>query len=392
MKPLFVRLVSLSLLAAINSLFIYKYSARLTSLFLPISLLSFVLFIGFYWWLLNRTVKQDALKSYLMLALIALMSIPLLILNPVLELKVDRWMMIQTFWDNFFSGSYPYAPRYTFYNQNVPAPLPYYFLFTFPFYLVREISLVTLFTLLLVVFLYQRATDRKIHLNRDIKPQAYFHATMFLLFLIVMPAFWWEVTTRSALLFNSLLILTFICYWLNDALLLQRGSLWIYAVGFGMLCGTRSVMALPLFICLVYAVRESGQVRIYAGFLFVAAIVFILPFALLYAFDPILFFQYNPLISQSLVLPYQWSVWLIIFCFFLLIFTTSFDRVIFFSGLILFAGAFLSLGYFSSQSGWNAAVFGSLCDISYFILSIPFFIASIYRELDKRESRSLLSQ
>jgi hypothetical protein len=67
------------------------------------------------------------------------------------SISVDRWSVITSFWDAVHHGEFPYAARS--HLDNVPGPLPGYFLIAYPFYLLGDIGYLAIAGCLLLCFI-----------------------------------------------------------------------------------------------------------------------------------------------------------------------------------------------------------------------------------------------
>lgn len=132
--------ISLFILLFINFIFSVKYLSRYTSYYLIISLfivLIQVLIVKKIDFIFNLLKKAKIKPIYLLI----FSSIILLLIAskvPIESLKVDRWSVITSFWDNYFSNQYVYFAKS--FDGNYPGPMPFYFVLFLPFYFLNEYS------------------------------------------------------------------------------------------------------------------------------------------------------------------------------------------------------------------------------------------------------------
>ena len=148
-KLLYLTLTFMYLL--VNAVFVLKYSIRIvTHGSLLVVLYLFAVPVVF--WLLTRLPSRIFTnRTYIaiVIAFSVFMGIVFFII-PQESLRVDRYEMIKLFWDNTFSCINPYTPRE---HTNIPGPFPCYFILALPFYLLKEIGLLSLAGFLLFSYL-----------------------------------------------------------------------------------------------------------------------------------------------------------------------------------------------------------------------------------------------
>ena len=277
------------------------------------------------------------------------------------SIDVDRWSAL-TFWsENLKNGIFPYGtPTHM---GGYASPYPVWQLFHFPFYLLGDTGYGQLFCLLVFfVFLY---------LNRK-----RMNSRAFLLLLALSPGFWWEMSVRSDLLCNMLLVYIFLSSMFYYGFWEKHRYLSALIVGL-FLC-TKMLVVIPLFIFMFpkfiqLDIKERGKV------------VLLVLAGLLIPFLPFLFGEhgilnhpeYNPILQQTR----QGNIWVVIFLLIMIVFASlkwkTMRDCFFFSGLflfllILFVGIEITL-----YNDINYTIFGDEFDISYFNVSIPFFLFCI---------------
>ena len=299
---------------------------------------------------------QRRVPFVLLLGLVSIGSIVVFQVIDVHGLRVDRRHMIDTFWSNVADGRYAYTPRP---NSNIPGPLPFYYVMALPFYLMGDIGYFTLAGLLGYAYLIWRVLG----LGKS--------AYVALLTLILSMSFLWEVTTRSTIVVNMVVILGYLLWLDRSKPISERGLILAGLVG-GLVLSTRSVVALPLLVYVVYA--YGRQRRLKDIMLLGVAMLFgfsltILPF---YLWDRVSFSLYNPLLVQS-ALSTGPVLGIVLVASLVLGWMSASQRdAIAASGLVLFVAALLSFIPTTMQIGLTGVVYGDHFDPSYFNLSMPF--------------------
>ena len=350
--------VSLSILIAVNLLFINKYLSRITEFAWAGTLLMLIIYIllragkdkitfserGYYW--MNRLI-------ILLFFIFAVISFK--IVSPE-SLIVDRWSVISTFWEAVFNRVYPYSALS--HLGNIPGPMPVYFILALPFYLVGEIGYMTIFGLLLFLLLVN-----KLKITSALKLWS-------TLFLTGSAFLWWETICRSTIFFNSVIVLACIL-WFHGREKHEGGkSFYFQAAVIGLALSTRSILAIPVIISFFAAFRrnEISMKNLIISVL-IATLIFCLTFLPVILFFPDRFPENNPFLTQSTYLmPLGLSAGFIILSAGLSLPGKSATDDIFYSGLALFitiAGYFL---FKLLENGITMAYYGSSADISYFYI------------------------
>lgn len=356
------RIISTALFVFINTLFVYKYSSRITEFSLPLSLtycvlLSVVSII--IWRAPDRIFKRSVLLSLVAVSLIVYISIFRMIKIEIVN--VDRWNIITSFLDALFSGRFPYAAR-SFHN-NIPGPFPVYFILAIPFYLIGEIGYYTLFGFLCFVYIVKKS-------YRDTKT-----GTILLILLSSSPAFLWEVSVRSTIFVNMVLFLLWVL-WVEKTDLNRRRNFLLTGIAGGLMLSTRGILALPMAAYLSFKFLKDGQwLRMFRfGVLMISGfIITLLPFAL---WDFHLFMINNPLTLQAGSLPSVITASLIGLTI-LLGKNIDLRGCYLLSGIMLFSAVALSFVLRAASFGLRESFFNSRFDISYFIFALPFVLLSM---------------
>ncbi len=352
-------LITLSL---INGLFIYKYGARIIPQAVIPAVIFCVLFPIVICYLHHRFRNRfTSQKLNIILFIYLIVSVIILIGIPIEGLNVDRWSVIDSFWQAMFNGEFPYAARSI--HDNPPGPLPVYFLLALPFHLTGEVGLLSLAGILGFYFfggLEKKDNNSKI---------------LVLLCLLLSPSIWWEIATRSTLCFNMTIIIIYLS-WAEQQYRSQKNSLLAGFIG-GLILSTRAITAVPLLAFLTFQYlrqRDLHTFIIQGAMIIFGFAVTIIPLVI---WDLSLFMKFNPITLQAgfLNLPLLLSV----FAITILVFFKTQNKTQFYQrlGIIMFLIVLVAMIKEIIISGWSQAVFGNAFDISYFILAIPFLVRGI---------------
>ena len=272
----------------INSLFVAKYSIR-GGLNPFISVSAYCLFIIISWLYFSKSKLINKLNSktvYILVTSVLCIGILFLhiIINPY-NLQVDRWSAIHNFLQNLFNGTYPYSAHT--HLGGYGSPFPVWQAFHIPFYLLGNVGLGMLFSIfLLSMFLVWWLND-------------YSKALIFIITLIISPAFWYEVAVRSDLIYNFIL-----CFIAIGFIHKKKYSIQQQSIGLGILCGlflsTRFSIVLPFAIYLFPDFIRAGikQKIIFACVAILTFIISFLPFVF-WSNNTLFFFKYNPFVLQT---------------------------------------------------------------------------------------------
>ena len=112
---------------------------------------------------------------------------------PVETLKVDRWSVISSFWDNYFGNKYVYFAKSNM--NNPPGPMPFYFILALPFYIIGELGY---FSILGIVLFFGLLNYKKLNTNLQTTALLLVCSSIFYLH---------EVICRSNIFLNSTIVL-----------------------------------------------------------------------------------------------------------------------------------------------------------------------------------------
>ncbi len=362
-KGHFINLISLSIIGIISGLYVFKYSAvyyKLPGLITAVYLLVFFIFILSLDKInLNQIFFINKRFFIFVTALLVFDAFCWVTFVPRIG-QVGRLPAIVDWLHRFFSAEFPYNSPYT------PSGFPFLFFLSIPFYFIKKVGYLEIFGLLF--FSYWIINSYRT--NKE---------TVFKIIIpLLSPVIYYELAVRGELFANMMLAITAI--FLAEKYF-QPGELnlrfFLFAILFGLVLSTRSVVGLVYAIYFLYLFRFE----IPKGIIFTlsVSIVFgltLLPFII---WDPHSFFHNGPFAIQSFLsyLP----IW-VIFIFLILSIYASWSvgdiqDVFFASGLMLFLPVLLSMIIKIIQHGFYNAVVNDIFDLSYFVFCVPFFVFAL---------------
>lgn len=352
--------ISLSVILFINFIYLNKYAARITSHFLVIALISCsTLYI--IW--LKKTViakKMNFFDKKIYLIFYFFLALSLLYTIPKETIKVDRWSVITSFWDNFFQNQYVYYARS--FDGNNPGPMPFYFIMSLPFYFLNELGLFSLVGACLLPLLFKKN-------NVD------HHFSLYFVICVFSPFYMHEVVCRSNIFSNALIIVLVIFYFFKNYNGSVKSNI-IFGIAIGCTLSTRNIFVIPYIILFIYAIKSKfinlkSAISIALIAICIFAITFI-PFAWNHISD---FLKINPFIIQSdYLLPLKYSLWFVFFSFAFGFFCKNKNDVYYYSGVLLFLTILFYHLLITSSDGFLKSFFDNGADVTYFLFCIPFFM------------------
>lgn len=355
---------SFFLFLVVNFLFAVKYTERLSSFYLIISIVLIVFYSLIWRYRSSFSFSQSKLHivNLSALTLFVICSIIVFFKMPQESLNVDRWSVISSFWDNYFSNQYVYLAKS--HLGNYPGPMPFYYVLALPFYLIGELGYFSLFGIIafLGVLKFNHVTGSK--------------QTLTIILLCSSTFFLWEVVSRSNVFLNGSLVLFSILFLFKTIekkipyLVIWNGIL------IGLMLSTRNVFVIPYIVAFLYilkfkelSIKEVTQIGI------ITILTFGLTF-LPFVYNHIEEFKVmNPFIIQSDFLMPQYLTFICVVVSSLFVFwIKSREDVYFYSGIALFLTISVYFAYHLINSGFSQSFFNSKVDISYFILSLPFLM------------------
>ncbi len=354
-KNLFLILIYLF----INFLFVYKYSARITSLYLTLSLLYsviVVLVIGFM--LQNKEKFQGLNKStfyfFIVFLLVILYTAVMFHIDP-LSTRVGRYPALYTFIHRLLNGDFPYVL-----GQNISG-FPFLFILIIPFYLIGDLGLFQIFSFVIFsIIVHEKYTQEKV-------------SYIPLLLLILSPAFLYEVVVRSELFSNMVLVV--LLFYIMERIKPVKSTKVLFLTGIlaGFLLSTRGIVLLPYLIFFIFYFRGDIKSLIFFGLS--AALGFLITFVPFLIWNKELFFANNPLLIQQSYIPNLLLAISVLLSILVAISVDSFKKIYLSITTVLFVVVFLCFILEISHISFKQGVFVSF-DISYFCFCLPYLLLS----------------
>ena len=358
------------LLAFIGFLFFYKYGIRLFD-YLPLFYLPYVaLLYVFVFHLPDGIAKKGAMGIFIILSNIALIIASIMAFKyiPVEHLDVDRWSVITNYWDAYFEGANPYSS--TSHMGNYYGSYPFYFILALPFYFIDEIGWIPVVALLVFqIFVHWRFADTQVTLS----------ALVLAIGSICLP---YEITTRSTLFANSLLVLLALQFLVDRWPQVTSNKLVLIAFIVGMLVCTRPIFGLAFLTAGIFLWRTSYSLaKIFTVGAF-SLVGLILPFAHLYVLFPDSILEHNPIsfMTTHFVPTWFYGIYLLAAVGFGLMAKEKDDIIPYTAVFLFFVVTCYALRYIILY-GWHDALLQHHIDISYFFMVVPFLIYQIVKPI-----------
>lgn len=359
---------SLGLITLYNFLFAYKYIAEQTSLGLVFTIVYILLFLGAFY--ITNRIKFKWFDSkvfyYGLLIACSLMLLLLFRYVKVESLNVDRWSVINVFWEHVFAGKYPYSAQSNM--GNYPGPLPVYFLLALPFYLIGEIGIFSITGfLLLALFMRRNLTPHK-------------SAGCLILMILSIPILW-EIAVRSTIVVNAVLFILYTS-WLLDLDMNNKKNFILSAIISGLLLSTRSILVLVFVVYGMYMLSTRlftfQQLLLWAGMVMLVLVFTILPFILIY---PHAFYKMNPLFVQTEhLLPLWFSFIFIVFAIIAGWYCKNKHNLYFAVGVVYAFFFVCYAGFNCFEYGFTQAYSGSIIDLSYGLFGFVFLLFATFKQ------------
>jgi hypothetical protein len=281
---------------------------------------------------------------------------------PQSSLAVDRWSAITSFNERLLEGKYPYEAR-THLGSRVSG-LPVVFALGLPFQCAGNVGYLQLFFLVAFAAACSRESRQRAG------------AIWPMLLLVTSPAFAWEVAVRSDLATNAIVavLFLFLCErWRHEKTTARMVGLGV--VG-GLVVSTRLVIVLPLLVYLVgyFERSERRRAAVMAGAALTTFAATLGPFVI---WDPRLFLAHNPLAWQAALAPRSVQVAAGAAAVAAGVWTEGLAAKCGAAGLIIVGTVLTAFLLSASTAGVEPALAGSLFDISYFDLALPFLLVPL---------------
>lgn len=347
--------ISLVILLFINFIFILKYSNRYSDYYILISFLiiSIQLVILKYHISIFKFLKKIKITPVLILVLFCVLLLTISNEIPLAALKIDRWSVITSFWDNYFNDLYVYNAKS--FDGNPPGPMPFYFFLMLPFYMIKEFSYVTVISIFIFYSLLKSKEDKN------------FYITIIITSVFIT----YEVVARSNIFFNSTLILLSLLYFLkNEKKSITKGII------IGLLLSTRNVYGIVYGIAFLFLLKKKKEnlkeLLLIGTIAIITFVVTFLPFTYNFMNE---FWEINPFkIQSSALLPFNYSISCILLSLAITLFIKKKEEIPFYAGISLFLTIVVYFIYWIFNIDFKTTFFDSFADITYFIFCVPFLL------------------
>ena len=351
--------MGLAIFAAVNILFLFKYSMRIDPNGIVAIAVS-AIYAAFLIYLsrcriknVNRTGVAIALASYSIIGVIILQYIPLS------QFKVDRWEIIQLFWQTAEHGGYPYSASIES-TGNMPGASPVYFLISYPFYKFNAYGLMAI-SVPWIWWFGMPGLDSSDRLKG-------------LVMICTAPSLLYEIMTRSTLWFNSMLVLVF-CVYLLNLKKWDTKTIIINAIIGGLLLNTRTIYVIPYLVIWFSMCRDRSSIRRLLLWGCTAAVTYVSAFvamALIWGATAVI--ENNPFTVQGANLYPAWFMISLVAAAIIAGILTNKDNGIFISGALMFVSTLYYLILVAARHGIFESISGSYADITYFCFCLPFLL------------------
>jgi len=363
----------------INLLFTVKYLSRYSSIgiWLGLAVLGIQILVLFYDKQRAFSKRTVTIYSYGLTLLLACFAVAVYFLINPASLNTDRWSVIDSFFTELFKGNYPYFAKSNM--GNYPGPMPFYFAVSAPFYLIGELTILSLTGYVILIFM-------------NIKNQNKTSGGGALVFLISTSIFvYWEVATRSNIFSFSIIILLALMAFVSINKDRYDKRFFFSALLTGLLLSTRAVFILPYIVIflssLIHKEIKFKSLIIYGLVSSAAFICTFLPLAFIFREE---FIVMNPFIVQSsFLMPAGYVVVFVGISIALSFCIRNESDKYFYCGISLFIPVAIYFVYQIVFNGFEKAFYQSNADISYFLFCLPFLFYFIMEQ--SKEKRQELS-
>ncbi|HLV31703.1 MAG TPA: hypothetical protein VKY57_09065 [Chitinispirillaceae bacterium] len=375
MNSKYRQIVTIILISLINFLFSFKYISRTGKFSITVfGILIFTIIPVMILLVYNNNQKiPEKIKSLLnsrylvwyLISILTIFSVAFFIIYPQNRLNLDRYEMINLFWDNLFSKKCPYCPRSEV--TNIPGPFPFYFVVAFPFYLINEIGFLSLAGVIAFILI-----------TRFSKTRSVLDSNFIILILLSSPAVIYEILGRSTIFLNSVLIL-YLLLFVQKIRLENMKIIIVTGLFTGLILSTRSFASLFILLIFVYKYKMGfiNRKTVITGlFAMVALAMTFIPVVALCKDD---FISYNPVTVQFTLVPVSYAAAVCIAALAGVLFVNRFSTFCWFTGLVCIL-LFVGHMYYWNKRGLIDAIVNNSIDVAYVSMAIPFLLYSLFQK------------
>jgi hypothetical protein len=354
---------ALTVYGLINTLFVYKYAARITSHPWITSLLYLAL-LGLLALLLYRKTElrlSPATENLVYFCMIVLFAVALSLVMSHFDpqkIRVGRYPALQDWISRLFDSEFPYN------SHTRPSGFPFLFVMAMPFYLLGDVGFFQVFTFPifagLVYFKHGEQTTNRLRC---------------ILLLVFAPVFLYEVVVRSELFSNMIMVMLYLAILEMVGRKMSLIALICLGLVGGLLLSTRGIVLLVYILVLGYFLKRKVVphglffLSVFAGFF-----VSLAPFLI---WDWSQFIELGPFSRQLSLLPFWLLALFVVSCIYCVLRIGSLRKVYSAVSFFLFAVVLVAFIIKVLDYGWHQAVLGDGFDISYFAFAVPFLLISL---------------
>jgi len=354
---------ALTIYELINVLFVYKYTSRISSQPVPISLLYLIVATLFILLLFRRaefglSLRAENIIYFSTITFLAILFTFLMFQFDPQKIRVGRYPAMHDWITRLFNCEFPYASRVK------PSGFPFLFVMAMPFYLLGDLGFFQIFSFIVFAVL--------IHLRHHQDSTNRFRC---LFLLITAPIFLYEIVVRSDLFSNIVMLMLYLAIF--ETLSQKEDGVNLFVVGIvgGLLLSTRGIVLLIYIAFFGYFFRRR---IIHDGlFLIYVLVGFILTLVPFLIWDWIYFINFGPFSIQLAQIPSWLLILAIASSTYCALNIRSLKGIYSSVSLILFGVVCMAFLIRALDYGWHKTVVGNGFDVSYFCFTLPFLLIAL---------------
>lgn len=350
----------------INTLFVIKYASRIDAFNGFVVALIYTLLLSIISFVYIRLNLKNYYKSlfYITSVLFFVFTIYLNINVDGNTLLVDRWSAMEVGIKALLNGEYPYSAldHLNARTSNLPTLL----FIGIPFYFLGNVGFLQSFTFLLFIYITLKVFN------------TYKGRLLCILLLIFSPSYLWEVYVKSDLMSNFIIILAVVVFMQDRIFKNIKMSPLFESFLLTSLIMTRITAVIPISILFFkHFYKFSAQKKTIFITVSLATIIIFSYICFNKVSSLEHFYEHNPFELQNRQLPSILSLILIIIPMIYSFRAKDIKSIIYLTVIFLLIP--VSIAFFTSiyYSGFNATLFESSFDISYFNMVLPFLLLSL---------------
>lgn len=360
-----IKILCIALLAGVATLFAAKYAMRVTPHFIWVAVSCFLVYVVMAWLLCGQRVRAFGSKALFYAVLVAVLLVMLVVqyhFDPY-QLRVDRWSALHFPIQHLLRGEFPYLAHT--HLDGSASPFPVWQLFHIPFYLLGNVGLSEMFTFLLFVL--------SVRFRFGVR-QGFLALLLGALTLNI----WYEVSVRSDMISNFLLLAAFVNLLFLKGVRFEHHPLLLSFIA-GLWLSTRLNTVFPLAILffpawLTFSVKKKGSTVLIALLALIATFVPLM----LWDASTLFYYEYSPLALQTRQGHPVDPILMLLFAMLCGWWWRGIEsRYHFLAGVSLLLVPVITYGHTMLAAAEPLNIFDSWCDITYLDAAIPFLIMSL---------------